>query len=76
MGAETPAGQGGRSLSEKDIVTKRLHRRTFLSAFGIGSALALTAVVVGGCGGRDDDTCRTVVDSDPFDGTRTICDND
>jgi hypothetical protein len=75
MGAE--ANQGLPSLSENDIVTRRLHRRSFLSTFGVGSAIALTAAVVAGCGGHHDGTCRTVrADADPRDPVQTICDND
>jgi hypothetical protein len=65
------------SLSESDIVTRRLHRRSFLSTFGVGSAIALTAAIVSGCGHTHDGTCRTKrVDADPRDAVETVCDND
>jgi hypothetical protein len=65
------------SLSESDIVTRRLHRRAFLSTFGIGTAIALTAAVVTGCGHGHDGTCRTThVDADPRDPVATLCDQD
>lgn len=56
------------SLSDDQIVTARVDRRSFLAKVGLGSAVMATALLVPACGGSDD------CDLDPTDNCST--DND
>lgn len=56
------------TLSDEEIVSATLDRRSFLTKVGVGSAAVVTAVFAPGCGKSDD------CDGDPTDPCST--DND
>lgn len=56
------------TLSDEDIKTKGLDRRSFLTRVGLGSAAVATAALAPACGGSDD------CDLDPTDPCSTDSD--
>ena len=51
-----------KTLSEDEIVTKKVDRRSFLAKVGLGTAVVAAAIVAPNCGKKSDDC-----DSDPND---------
>lgn len=64
-------------VTDDSIMTRPTRRRQFLKAIGAASALTSVSLATAACSpARQTDTCRNVVDRDPFDTSRRVCDGD
>jgi hypothetical protein len=68
------------TLSDADIKTVRVERRSFLAIVGLPSVAAAAAVLASACGGADHCDFDDGTDADAFDlpgrGRHDACDND
>lgn len=74
------AGAATPTLSDSDIKTTRLERRSFLTMVGLSSAAAAAALFTSSCGGADSCDTDNATDADPTDrsgqGRNDPCDSD